>query len=302
MPCKGKQGNEKQKGFYAPSARRQSYIAEGKMMWKDKNKNAPIVEFLGWLLFLSLAVQGILLLLEPYSISYAESGRMTVGYMIYVILGMFFSTPAPVIALFITLHRAEKIKVKEYFKRMLHTPEPITAIMVTGLFCVPALVFAVCCGIPNGSPWYMIPLGFMVMLPFVGMAEETGWRGFLQPELEKKLPFPVAASITAVIWCVWHFPDWLLPTANHYGDSLIGFSITIFVWAFAAAAIYKATQSTLACAVYHAFVNSIGAIYDWNALFDAYPKTNGMLLYFSIVFVLAVVVWTVADRRRVAMV
>lgn len=148
-----------------------------------------------------------------------------------------------------------------------------------------------------GILWYMMPLGFIMMLPFVGMAEETGWRGFLQPELEKKFPFPVATSITAVIWCVWHFPDWLLPTSNHYGDSLIGFSVTIFVWAFAAAAIYKAIKSTLACAVYHAFVNSIGAIYDWNALFDAYPKTNGMLLYFSIVFAIAVVVWIAANKR-----
>lgn len=66
-------------------------------MWKDKNKDAPIVEFLGWLLFLSLLVQGILLLLEPYSISYLESGHLTVGYIIYAILGMFFSTPAPLI-------------------------------------------------------------------------------------------------------------------------------------------------------------------------------------------------------------
>lgn len=266
-------------------------------MWEDKNKDAPIVEFLGWLLFLSLLVQGILLLLEPYSISYLKSGHLTVGYIIYAILGMFFPTPAPLIALLITLHRTEGITVKEYFKRIVHTPKPLMAITVTGLFCVIAFVFAVCCGIPNGSPWYMMPLGFMVMLPFVGIAEEPGWRGFLQPELEKKFPFPVATSITAIIWCVWHFPDWLLPTGNHYGDSLIGFSITIFVGSFAAAAIYKATKSTLACAVYHSFINSIGATYDWNALFDAYPKTNGMLLYFSIVFALAILIWITADTN-----
>ena len=264
-------------------------------MWKDKSKNAPITEFLGWVLFLSLFVEGILLLLEPYSSSYMESGQMTVGYMIYAILGMLASTPCPAIALFITLRRAERITVKEYFKRIMHVPKPLTAVFVTGLFCAAAFVFALCCGTPNGSPWYMMPLGFFVMIPFVGMGEEPGWRGFLQPELEKKFPFPIATSITAFIWCIWHLPLWAMPTSNHYGDSLIGFAVTIFVWAFVEAAIYKATKSTLACAIYHAFINSVGAIYDWNALFDAYPKTNGMLLYFAIIFAAAIMIWVVWD-------
>ena len=135
------------------------------------------------------------------------------------------------------------------------------------------------------------------MLPLVGIAEEAGWRGFLQPELEKKFPFPIATSITAVIWYVWHLPIWLMPSSNHYGDSLIGFAITIFVWAFVSAAIYKATKSVLACAAYYSFINSIGAIYDWNALFDAYPKSNGMLLYFGIVFALAIVIWVITDKK-----
>lgn len=267
-------------------------------MWKDKSKKAPIAEFLGWLLFLTLLVKGILFLLEPFSISYMENGRFTAGYALYAVLGMFFATPAPFIALLITLRRTEKITVKEYFKRILYTPKPFTAILVTGLFCVIALVFALFCGTPNGSPWYMMPLGFIIMLPFVGIAEEPGWRGFLQPELEKKFPFPVATSFTAVIWCVWHLPIWAMPTSNHYGDSMIGFAITIFVWAFVGAAIYKATKSTLACAVYHSFINSIGATYDWNALFDAYPKTNGMLLYFTIVFAAAIVLWAVVDKKE----
>ncbi len=74
--------------------------------------------------------------------------------------------------------------------------------------------------------------------------------------------------------------------------------LTIFVWSFVSAAIYKATKSVLACAIYHAFIDSIGAIYDWNALFDAYPKTNAMLLYFGIVFVAAVIIWNIYDRRE----
>lgn len=269
-----------------------------KNMWKYKEKPAPIVEFLGWTLFVSLLVQLILFLLEPWSTSYMENGKLTLGYAIYAVIGMFFSTPTPFIALLITLRRTENISIKEYFKRIIHTPKPLTTIIITGLFCVGALIFALCCGVPNGSPWYMMPLGFIIMLPLVGIAEEVGWRGFLQPELEKKLPFPIATSITAVIWYVWHLPIWAMPSSNHYGDSLIGFAITIFVWAFVSAAIYKATKSVVACASYHSFINSIGAIYDWNALFDTYPKSNGMLLYFGMIFVIAIVIWVVADRKE----
>lgn len=268
-------------------------------MWKNNSKKAPIGVFLGWILFLTIFVDmGLLMLLEPYAISYADNGRLTAGYVIYVVLGTFFSTPGPLVALFITLRKEEKITVKEYFLRIIHTPKPWTAVLITGFFCATAFVFALCCGKTNDAPWYMMPLGFMAMIPFVGIAEEPGWRGLLQPEMEKIFPFPIATSITAVIWGVWHLPLWIQPSSNHYDDSLIGFLITIFVWSFVSAAIYKATKSVFACAIYHAFIDSIGAIYDWNALFDAYPKTNAMLLYFGIVFVAAVIIWNIYDRRE----
>lgn len=268
-------------------------------MWKNKNEKAPIIEFLGLILFISLLVHVVLLLLESYSIDFMESGKLTIGYIIYAIIGILFSTPTPFIALYIILKKKEDISIKEYIKRSLHTPKPIMAIIVTGLFMVLAFVFALCYGIPTGASWIMMPLGFVVMLPFVGIAEEIGWRGFLQPELEKKFSFPVATSMVAVIWFLWHLPIWVMPSSNHYGDSLIGFGIMIFVWSFVSAAIYKSTKSVLACAIYHSFINSIGAIYDWNKLFDAYPKSNGMLIYFALTFILAIIIWIIASKKEI---
>ena len=203
-------------------------------MWKDENGRAPLGVFLGWLLFLTILVELVLLALELCAVAYAEDGKLTLGYAIYAVVGLLFSTPAPLIALYLTLRRAERISLRAFLRRAVHTPHPLRAALVTGLFCAPALAFAICCGTPNGAAWYMLPLGFLVMVPFVGIAEETGWRGFLQPALEKRLPFPVATSVTAAIWYVWHLPLWLHPSSNHYGDSLIGFAMQIFVWAFAA--------------------------------------------------------------------
>ena len=267
-------------------------------MWVDEKKKAPIADYLGWLLFITVFVQIIMLIIEPVSVSYAETGKLTIAYIFYAIIGILFTTPAPAISLFIVLRKEEHITVKEYLKRFLYTPQKVKTILITCLFCIAALIFSILCGEPNGSPLYMMPLGFLIMLPFVGFAEETGWRGFLQPMLEKRFPFPVATTIVAVIWCVWHFPIWLQPSSNHYGDSMVGFAINIFVWSFVAAAIYKSTKSVLACAIYHSFINSIGAIYDWNSLFDTYPKSNVAYIYFGIIFVAALIIWYKEDLHQ----
>lgn len=145
-----------------------------------------------------------------------------------------------------------------------------------------------------------MPLGFLVMIPFVGIAEEAGWRGFLQPELEKRMKYPLSVLAVAAVWFVWHIDQWLDPTSNHYGDSLIGFGIQILVWAFALAALYKATKSVMACAVYHAFVNAIGAVYDWNALFDPFPGDVCTNIYRAVLLGGSVALWLHADRREKA--
>ena len=113
--------------------------------------------------------------------------------------------------------------MKEYFKKFLYTENKILTAVVTGGFCLLALLFAIMNGIPNGTSWYMMPVGFLVMIPFVGIAEETGWRGLLQPAMEEKAGFIVGTIITAAIWGGWHVDLWFDPTSNHYGDSFIGF-------------------------------------------------------------------------------
>ena len=235
--------------------------------------------------------------LKPYSIAYAETGQITPGYLAYAVIGMLFTTPAPFLSVLILARFRGRMRLRAFFAGLLHTERPLPTIVLTAAFCLMALVFALLRGTPNGAPWYMLPLGFLVMIPFVGIAEEAGWRGFLQPELEKRMRFPLSVLTVAAIWDVWHIDLWFDPTSNHFGDSFIGFSITIFVWAFALAALYKATKSILACAVYHAFVDAIGGIFDWNALFDAFPGDIYVNLYRLVLLAFSVGLWLYADRR-----
>jgi len=237
-------------------------------------------------------------ILTPYSIAYGETGELTVGYILYAATGLIFSTPAPFISVLIIALFREHISLKAFFTRILHTEEKGKTAFLTAILCLMALLYAILCGTPNGEPWYMLPLGFLVMLPFVGIAEEAGWRGFLQPAMEKKLGFPFSVLTVAAIWYVWHLDQWLDPTSNHYCDSLVGFGITIFIWAFALAALYKATKSVIACAAYHAFIDSIGAVYDWNLLFDTFPGNIAANVFRVLWLIVSIALWLWADNRE----
>ena len=234
--------------------------------------------------------------LKPYSIAHEQSGEITLGYLAYALIGIVFSTPAPFLSVLLLALFQEKIGLKAFFKRLFRTEEKKKTALLTVGFCGAALIFALLRGQPNGSAWYLLPLGFLVMIPFVGIAEEAGWRGFLQPELEKRMKFPFSVLTVAVVWAVWHADQWLDASSNHYGDNFIGFSINILVWAFALAALYKATKSVMACAVYHAFVNAIGAVYDWNTLFDAFPGDVFTNVYRAVLLICSIVLWLYTDR------
>jgi len=236
--------------------------------------------------------------LTPYSIAYRETKIMTAGYFLYAAIGLLFSTPTPFVAVLIIYLFRDKVGVKPLIRDIFRTEKPLKTVLITGGFCILALVYALLYGTPNGSPWYMFPLGFLIMIPFVGIAEETGWRGLLQPELDKRMAFPFSVLVVAAIWFVWHLPTWLDPTSNHYGDSMIGFGIAIFIWAFALAAIYKSTRSVIACALYHTFIDAIGAVYDWNALFDSFPGSLPANIYRVLWLMASVVLWLAAAKRE----
>lgn len=92
---------------------------------------------------------------------------------------------------------------------------------ITGL-SMPIFIFFVayiCIGVFSGI-WTNLPLiGFTSKIPinnifliwllwclFYGVGEESGWRGFLLPELTKKYDSRTATLYTAIIWAFWHMP------------------------------------------------------------------------------------------------
>jgi uncharacterized protein len=58
------------------------------------------------------------------------------------------------------------------------------------------------------------------------LGEEIGWRGFLVPELFKKLGFTATALLSGVIWSCWHYP--LLIWGDYNSGTPTWFGLTCF--------------------------------------------------------------------------
>ena len=111
--------------------------------------------------------------------------------------------------------------------------------------------------VPDSS--LILPIVLIPVCIFTGGLEEFGWRGFLQPQLEKKMHSVPATLIIVFVWAFWHLPFWFVPGATGKTSLIeflifLGFTLTN---SFSLAAIYKITNSVLLCVLFHAWSNAI---------------------------------------------
>ncbi|WP_041304917.1 type II CAAX endopeptidase family protein [Herpetosiphon sp.] len=60
----------------------------------------------------------------------------------------------------------------------------------------------------------------IVRSAILAFGEELGWRGFLVPELSKRYSLAATATISGLIWAIWHYPAILLVEYNNAGAPL----------------------------------------------------------------------------------
>jgi uncharacterized protein len=58
------------------------------------------------------------------------------------------------------------------------------------------------------------------------LGEEIGWRGFLVPELAKKVSFTTTAVTSGVVWSLWHYP--ILIFADYNAGTNTWYALTCF--------------------------------------------------------------------------
>lgn len=148
------------------------------------------------------------------------------------------------------------------------------------------LFFCLCTisGYESGAP--LIALVFMIpMMLLGGGLEETGWRGILQPELEKKYGHTIATILVSIIWWLWHLPLFFINGVSQYGADFISFGINVIGLSFALSAIKKLTNSTWLCVLFHCIVNSLHGVYAVGENIIGNMAAAIVLILFSYFFV-----------------
>lgn len=113
-----------------------------------------------------------------------------------------------------------------------------------------------------------------------GINEESGWRGFALPRLQRRYPPLIAALIVWVFWALWH-----LPFDLNSGDTLASIVINralfnlmwsvLFMWVF-----NRTKASLLAPALFHPAMNTSGTML---------PRTDAATALFAVVVGCAIV-------------
>lgn len=109
------------------------------------------------------------------------------------------------------------------------------------------------------ADWTPLVDQFLVVLLFVALGEEPGWRGFLLPRLQQRFA-PVAANLVlGAIWAAWHVP--LLGT-EIAPATIAPFLVGVFAGTFVLTRLYDGTGgSVLLPMLLHATINTVGAGY-----------------------------------------
>lgn len=135
----------------------------------------------------------------------------------------------------------------------------------------------------------LIPSAILVGSTLFGaIGEEIGWRGFLQPTLNKKMNLFWSSVVTAALWAPWHINNFT------YGlEFTIGFILVIFGYTFFISFLIKDTRFNLLIAVlFHWWVNLANSVVPTSTL------TNGRsMLTIGIIWAIAAMILALKQRK-----
>jgi len=132
-----------------------------------------------------------------------------------------------------------------------------------------------------GTVNYLPPLGigalFIWILTF-GFGEETGWRGFALPRLEKGRSALAATMILAAFWALWHLPQFFYVLDPSIA---VGWVIGLFAVSVILTWLYNSAQ------------NSILMVAIWHGCFNFMTASKADIGILPAVMTALVIIWAV---------
>jgi uncharacterized protein len=146
-------------------------------------------------------------------------------------------------------------------------------------------------------------LAIIINLPLLilfGGLEELGWRGILQPKLEKVINYLPSILIVGIIWSTWHLPLWFIKgtVQSSFPFGLYLFSGIILTSSFTT--IYKYTNNLFICVLSHAWFNGcIGlALYIGNnGTLQLNLNWKGIVV-FSVELIVSIILGIAYSRKK----
>jgi membrane protease YdiL (CAAX protease family) len=132
----------------------------------------------------------------------------------------------------------------------------------------------------SGATVFLILVFLQGFLASGGINEETGWRGFVLPRLQARLPVITAVAVVWFFWALWHIP-YDIGSGTPWESILLNRTLFNLIWALLFAWVYNRTGgSLLAPALFHPAMNTFG---------DALPRTDAATVIFLLLAITVIV-------------
>jgi CAAX protease family protein len=123
-------------------------------------------------------------------------------------------------------------------------------------------------------------VGVLLLIVFGALGEETGWRGYALPQLQRRFSPLTSSLILAVLWFAWHLPQFfVISTYRHsspvqYVGMLLGLACgaVILTWLY-----NRSGGSILLVAVWHGLYNLVSGTQAATGMLAAVVSTLVMI-------------------------
>ena len=221
---------------------------------KRINKQSDVIRVTEFLI-LAFGLPALCLLL------FQMSGNTTFHFIVYGIEG---ASPMIAAILVAALHGKEEGIRSFLHDKYISNASPVICILG---FAVPFTILTIAKMI---AVWvgdlYVYPMfptaGKMLIIAWALIAEELGWRGYLQDELERILPHCLIPLLTGVLWALWHYHFVL---SGSMDIPIVAFALGCIFESYGYLAITKmAKNNILPASIWHFTGNLIFHIYRFD--------------------------------------